>query len=78
MCCSLSSKLEDANARIQVWKEFLLEQHMQHSIQMSHTDNDMLSLTFPIKFQQNTSLDKAKLLAVLSPTLDALSQRGLL
>ena len=74
----LSSKLEDANTRIQVWKEFLLEQHMQHSIQMSHTDNDMLSLTFPIKFQQNTSLDKVKLLAVLSPTLDALSQRGLL
>ena len=74
----LSSKLEDANARIDAWKEFLLEQHIQHSIQMSHTDNDMLSLTFPIKFQQNTALDKDKLLGMLSPTLDSLSRRGLL
>lgn len=74
----ISSKLEDANARIEAWKEFLLEKQMQHSIQMSHTDNDMLSLTFPIKFQQNTALEKDKLQSVISPTLDLLAQKGLL
>jgi hypothetical protein len=74
----VSSKLDDVNARLDVWKEFLLEHQMQHSIQMSHTDNDMLSLTFPIKFSQNTPLDKDKLLEALVPTLDTLSQKGLL
>ncbi len=74
----LSSRLEDVNARLDAWKEFLLEKQMQHSIQMSHTDNDMLSLTFPIKFAQSIALDKEKLLGVLSPTLDLLSQKGLL
>ena len=74
----LSSRLDDANARLDVWKEFLLEKQMQHSIRMSHTDHDMLSLTFPIKFSQSTPLDKGALLGVLSPTLDLLSQKGLL
>lgn len=74
----LSSKLDDVNARLDAWKEFLLEKQMQHSIQMSHTDNDMLSLSFPIKFSQNVQLDKEKLLEALGPTLDLLSQKGLL
>ena len=74
----LSSRLDDANARLDAWKEFLLEKQMQHSIQMAHTDNDMLSLTFPIKFSENISLDKDKLLDALSPTLDLLGSKGLL
>jgi hypothetical protein len=74
----LSSRLDDVNARLDVWKEFLLEKQMQHSIQMSHTDNDMLSLSFPIQFSQNVPLDKEKLLEALGPTLDLLSQKGLL
>src|SRR5574338_1623509 len=74
----LSSKLDDANARIDVWKEFLLEKQMQHSIQLSHTDQDMLSLTFPIKFQKSISLDKGPILDALGPTLNLLSQKGLL
>ena len=74
----LSSKIEDVHARLDAWKEFLLEKQMQHSIQMSHTDNDMLSLTFPIRFSQNLPLEKSKLLDALSPTLDLLSQKGLL
>ncbi len=74
----LSSKVCDVSARVDVWKEFLLEQHMQHSIQMSHTDNDMLSLSFPVKFLIPASLDKKKILEALLPTLDLLSQKGLL
>lgn len=74
----LSSRLDDVNARLDVWKEFLLEKQMQHSIQVSHTDHDMLSLTFPIKFSQTMPLDKTQLLNAISPTLDLLSQKGLL
>ncbi|WP_100181823.1 hypothetical protein [Candidatus Nitrosotenuis aquarius] len=74
----LSSKIDDVHARMDVWKEFLLEKQMQHSIQMSHTDNDMLSLSFPVKFSQGVPLEKEKLLDALSSTLDLLSQKGLL
>ena len=74
----LSSKVGDASVRVDVWKEFLLEQHMQHSIQISHTDNDMLSLSFPVKFSIPVSLDKKKILEALLPTLELLSQKGLL
>lgn len=74
----LSSKIEDVHARLDVWKEFLLEKQMQHSIQMSHTDNDMLSLSFPVRFSHAIPLEKEKLLDALTPTLDLLSQKGLL
>lgn len=74
----LQSHLSDAEARIEAWKEFLVENQMQHAINMSHTDRDMLSLTFPIKFSQNTPLDKKLVLETISPTLDLLSQKGLL
>lgn len=74
----LSSKLDDANDRLDIWKEFLLEKQMQHSIQISHTDHDMLSLTFPIKFKTPAPLEKNQLLDMIAPTLDLLSQKGLL
>src|SRR5574338_1502222 len=74
----LSSRLDDAHARLDVWKEFLLEKQMQHSIQGSHTDHDMLSLTFPIRFQKSIPLDKEPILDALGATLDLLSQKGLL
>lgn len=74
----LSSRLDDANARLDIWKQFLLENQMQHSIQVSHTDHDMLSLTFPVKFSQGIPLDKGPLLDGLASTLDLLSQKGLL
>jgi hypothetical protein len=74
----LQSHLSDAEARIEAWKEFLMENQMQHAINISHTDRDMLSLTFPIKFSQNVPLDKKLVLETLSPTLELLSQKGLL
>jgi hypothetical protein len=70
--------LSDAEARIEAWKEFLLQNQMQHMINIAHTDHDMLSLTFPIKFAQNVPLEKKLILETISPTLDLLSQKGLL
>ncbi|MGQ0771743.1 MAG: hypothetical protein ACT4NT_03100 [Nitrososphaerota archaeon] len=74
----LSSRLAEANTRIDAWKEFLLQNQMHHAINPSHTDPDMLSLTFPIKFSEHTPLDKNSLLEIMTPTLDLLSQKGLL
>ena len=74
----LSSRLAEANTRIDAWKEFLSQNQMHHAINPSHTDHDMLSLTFPIKFAEHTSLDKNSLLEIMAPTLDLLSQKGLL
>ena len=74
----LSSHVSDATARIEAWKEFLMEHQMQHAINMAHTDQDMLSLTFPVKFAENAPLEKNALLETLMPTLNLLSQKGLL
>lgn len=74
----LQSHLADATARIEAWKEFLLERQMQHAINISYTDHDMLSLTFPIKFAESTPLEKKALLETLEPTLNLLSEKGLL
>jgi hypothetical protein len=74
----LQSHLDDANARIDAWKEFLLENQMQHHIRISHTDQDMLSLSFPIKFSQLVPLDKKLILETITPTLDLLQKKGLL
>jgi hypothetical protein len=74
----LSSHLSDANARVDAWREFLTEKQMQHAINRSHTDQDMLSLTFPTKFAESVPLEKNTLLETLTPTLDLLSQKGLL
>ncbi len=74
----LQSHLSDAEARIDAWKEFLIQNQMQHTIDISHTDHDMLSLTFPIKFAQLVPLEKKLILETISSTLDLLSQKGLL
>jgi len=74
----LHSQLDSCIQRVDLWKEFLLQNQMQHAIRMAHTDQDMLSLTFPLKFKEHVPLDKDRLLEVLSPTLDALQKKGLL
>lgn len=74
----LHSQLDSALQRVDAWKEFLLENQMQHGIRIAHTDQDMLSLTFPIKFKEHTPLEKNHILNAISPTLDLLQQKGLL
>lgn len=74
----LHSQLDSAIQRVDAWKEFLLENQMQHAIRISHTDQDMLSLTFPIKFKEGVPLEKNDLLQILGPMLDLLQEKGLL
>ncbi len=74
----LAARLEGVRERVGAWREFLLANHMRHSITISHTDQDMLSLTFPIKFASQVPLEKKLVLEMILPTLDLLHQKGLL
>ena len=67
------------NTHLQKWKNFLSEtNHQKHSIRISHTDQDMLTITFEVKFSKPTPLEKKCLLDELFITLDLLQKLGLL
>jgi len=63
---------------LQKWKNFLSQTNRHvHSISISHTDQDMLTITFKVKFSKPTSLEKIKLMEEIFPTLDLLQKSGL-
>ena len=65
--------------RLNRWKEFLSKQKLKiHYVRISHTDQDMLTITFPIKFSKLTPLDKKEIVIEISPTLDLLQKLNLL
>ena len=67
------------NEHLQKWKFFLSETNRKvHSIRISHTDQDMLTIAFQIKFSKPTSLEKISLCEELFPTLDLLQKSNLL
>ena len=75
----LEHKLDSVKQRISQWKNFLLESKNEfHEIRVSHTDQDMLSITFPIKFDFPVSLDKKPILENLQSTLDLLQKQDLI
>ena len=49
-----------------------------HSVRISHTDQDMLTIAFQIKFSKPTPLEKISLSEELFDTLEILEQSGLL
>ena len=66
-------------AHLQKWKDFLSQtSRTVHSVRISHTDQDMLTITFQVKFSKPTPLEKTKLLEELFPTLDLLQKSDLL
>ena len=75
----LENQIASVEQRLSQWKTFLFETKNEfHGIRVSHTDQDMLSITFPIKFDLPTSLEKNLLLKKLEPTLNLLQIQGLL
>lgn len=65
--------------RLKQWKEFLSGNNIElHFIRISHTDQDMLTITFPLKFSKPTPLDKKEISEEISPTLDLLQKLHLL
>ena len=64
---------------LQKWNTFLSTiNNKSHFVGISHTDQDMLTLTFPIKFSKPTSLEKSHLLEELDSILNLLQKSELL
>lgn len=76
---ALSNQFDELNNKIENWKEFITKtKNHEHSIRISHTDKDMLSITFPLLFSKPTPLDNKEILIELEPILNLMQQQGLL
>lgn len=75
----LSTQMDAAKERIAKWQKFISsKQNLAHKINVSHTDQYMLSITFPISFPMPIPLDKKLILDGLETILDSLHEQGLL
>ncbi len=76
---NVESQVSRVHEHLQKWRVFLSETHHQtHSIRISHTDQDMLTIAFPIKFSKPTPLEKTSLMDELFTILETLQQSDLL
>ncbi len=76
---SLSIKMDAVKERITKWQKFISsKQNLAYKINVSHTDQYMLSITFPISFPVPIALDKKLILDGLEAILDSLHEQGLL
>jgi len=75
----LENHVNRVGEHLKKWKDFITKtNNTVHSIRISHTDHDMLTITFPIKFSEPASLDKTEILKEISPILDLLQKLNLL
>ncbi len=75
----LEKQISLVESRLSQWRIFLQENRMElHGIRVSHTDQDMLSITFPIKFDIPCQLEKNDLQVNLESILNQLQKQGLL
>ena len=75
----VEEQVSQVNERLQKWKNFLSETNRQdHSIRISHTDQDMLTIAFQICFSKPTPLDKISLSEEIIPILNVLQKTNLL
>ena len=75
----VEANVNSVMSRITMWKKFLSENSIKlHFVRISHTDQDMLTITFPLKFSQLTPLAPKEMILEISPTLDSLQKLGLL
>ena len=76
---NVGSQVNRVNEHLQKWKIFLSKMNYDwHSVRISHTDQDMLTIAFQIKFSKPTPLEKTILSEELFSTLEILEQSGLL
>lgn len=77
---TLESQIELVSERTRRWREFTETWPgcKENIIRISHTDHDMLSITFPVVFSNSVQLKADKLLDAVRPMLDKLQEMGLL
>ena len=75
----VKQNISRVSVHLEKWTTFLSEIHnTRHFIGISHTDQDMLTMTFPVKFSKPTILEKSKLLDEVYPILSLLEKSELL
>lgn len=75
----LEKQIDTVKDKISKWKQLISNENIKfHFVQISHTDQDMLTITFPIKFSQPTPLEKKEILKQIEPILNQLQQQHLL
>lgn len=75
----LESQINRVKTHLNEWNDFISKtNNYDHFIGISHTDQDMLTITFPIKFSKPVQLDKNELIKEIQPTLDLLQKLNLL
>ena len=75
----LESKMEQVNRALARWSGYMRAKNYQfHSVRISHTDQDMLTMTLPIVFRRPVRLDKKDLAAELSDVMESLQRQGML
>ena len=75
----IQARIQEVKERISSWQKFISNlKNNSHKIQVSHTDQDMLTITFPTSFSKPVALDKNGIIDELRFTLDMLHNLGLL
>ena len=75
----VKQNISRVSVHLEKWTTFLSEIHnTRHFIGISHTDQDMLTMTFPVKFSKPTILEKSELLDEVYPILSLLEKSELL
>ena len=76
---NVEEQVNRVNQHLQKWRGFLSETNQKsHSIRISHTDQDMLTITFPIIFSKPTPLEEKALQEELFDTMEKLEKSDLL
>ena len=76
---NVQQNVSRVSAHLQKWDSMLSKiNNSSHFIGISHTDQDMLTITFPVKFSESIPLDESFLIKEISPTLDLLEINQLL
>ena len=75
----VKKNISRVSIHLEKWDAFFSKiNNTSHFIGISHTDQDMLTVTFPITFSKPTSLEKSNLLEEIFPVLTLLQQSELL
>jgi len=76
---AVQNNVQRVNLHIDKWKKFLTTVGCisLHSIRISHTDQDMLTITFPVRFPKPLPLEKNTLMDGIKPVLHLLQRSGL-
>ncbi|MCV0398597.1 MAG: hypothetical protein K5785_01225 [Nitrosarchaeum sp.] len=75
----VESQIDRVKAHLTKWNDFVSQTNSHANfVGISHTDQDMLTITFPVKFSKPTPLDKNEIIKEIGPTLDLLQKSSLL